>query len=365
MTFVVQPSLLEILQSATALYDTWNGRSLRDFLPQDTLTFIADPQFFSVLEMMSQEIRELRGAPLLPKGCLQSLIEWLQERDYGFVFSLDDLGDQAILLRQKLLTALMTDLLTERFLQKKRLVSAMVVARLPKNSPSQALVYAAADRILGTPTATQDLNSVVRESVMKALNTARKPQYTDVYNVPALDQETRATLDQWVTLFNQEYKDRHALLLKRLDVSLHAFLWSGKMSDEDNRQAVYTLLQASLKWRAVSDLPDVHLWDIVSHASEALKNQSARGEKLTVPCALRRITIGEVAGRGGIPEGYSADHVRREIMNANRMLKRGNPGSATRDYYARDRRERGHQSRPRRYGGARGSCHRGNGQRQP
>eukprot|EP00820_Chromera_velia_P001675 Cvel_15379.t1-p1 / transcript=Cvel_15379.t1 / gene=Cvel_15379 / organism=Chromera_velia_CCMP2878 / gene_product=hypothetical protein / transcript_product=hypothetical protein / location=Cvel_scaffold1135:1-2205(-) / protein_length=404 / sequence_SO=supercontig / SO=protein_coding / is_pseudo=false len=151
---------------------------------------------------------------------------------------------------------------------------------------------------------------------------------------------------------NSEYRNRLEVLLRRLDVTVEAFMWSHKLqqsSSQSNKgqgqsggdSLAAEAIAALSKWKddirarfaggegerkggpshAAGPRGGFAVHDLLGATRDLLSWEPISSTKRAVSSSLKAVTIGQVANRGGVPEGYTAVDIERDVGKANFQLK--------------------------------------------
>lgn len=96
---------------------------------------------------------------------------------------------------------------------------------------SRASARNAAHLFLQAPRDDNDIQGMVKSAIQEAYARRHSASRSSeqLCDLTSIDQSTRRLLDSIVLQWNEEYRKRQLLLLKRFDVSLHSFLWTPRM----------------------------------------------------------------------------------------------------------------------------------------
>eukprot|EP01055_Gregarina_sp_Pseudo9_P002062 Gregarina_sp_Pseudo_9__2061@NODE_242_length_3454_cov_5_530307_g226_i0_p2_GENE_NODE_242_length_3454_cov_5_530307_g226_i0NODE_242_length_3454_cov_5_530307_g226_i0_p2_ORF_typecomplete_len474_score107_60DUF2465/PF10239_9/1_2e25Phasin/PF05597_11/1_6_NODE_242_length_3454_cov_5_530307_g226_i018593280 len=115
-----------------------------------------------------------------------------------------------------------------------------------------------------------------------------------------------------------EYNSRLSVMLMRLEVTAQSFLYSDRA--KASYDEVCSLLSALNAW--VEDHKSrnaLNLYDLISADRRLLA--PIRVSSRTIPSSLKKIQVGSVPNRGGVPEGFAALDVNKDVQKANIALQ--------------------------------------------
>nr|PIL97678.1 hypothetical protein TGCOUG_293230 [Toxoplasma gondii COUG] len=334
----------ELQSSLVACYERINGRRTSEYSQQEVLLLLQDCCYFSVVEQILREVALLEG------GCVddfdaKDFIAFVRSRGYRLpeLLTREALADFA--LKRILLYNLLADLQSCRLVAKKRLSAALSVPSAANfgsvcTPEAEAAEQAHASleaikTICGSVGLSTDFSSL-HEAVQKghfaqaARKIAEGPVPASAHAlVPALpvNDADRSSLLKNLELIThvleKEYLLRRRAMLRRLDVTVQAFLWSKRAADHE--AAIAALLQGMMTWREKHLNKNVNLFDVFAVEKDLLTARLSRPVSSAEPAkpvlSIKTLIIGPVPDRGGIPDGYSMQQVQSDVRRANEWMR--------------------------------------------
>ncbi|PHJ18796.1 protein fam98a-like, partial [Cystoisospora suis] len=374
--------LEELRGALETSYDTINKKRTNTYSQQEILLFLNDESFFPLVRQIISEIQYLEEGKTSPKSDVkqkEALLSFIQSRGYLLPReSLSSLGtsEEDFSLKRLLLYNLLADLQTCRLLAKKRIRRDLAFASLAgpgegegnerrshavedqaKEKSQQALeMIKKISNTLGVYTEKEGCCDTFRDAVQldllsKALEKNGRshplPQSKEAL-VPAPPPSSTSgdKLLSIVERLDAEYLLRRRVMLRRLDVTVQAFLWSRKAQEND--RAVATVLQDMRSWRDRLLNRHINLYDVfaikkslfttrlslpISRSTmcdeEEGRDTCPSSSSSRSPLAIKNLIIGPVPDRGGIPEGYSMHQVRQDVLRANEYMRSKDSSSSS------------------------------------
>lgn len=122
-----------------------------------------------------------------------------------------------------------------------------------------------------------------------------------------------------------EYQERARVLVTRLGVTAQAFFQT-KNANQDSMAEIYR--RALARINAVDATPFVSAFSILAATEDLLSAVNAY-KVCSIPSLIKKINIGHVADRGGVPEGFTQHAVCQDVRNANHALQSKRPSYNT------------------------------------
>eukprot|EP01053_Blabericola_migrator_P006081 Blabericola_migrator_1__6080@NODE_306_length_10090_cov_155_786691_g250_i0_p3_GENE_NODE_306_length_10090_cov_155_786691_g250_i0NODE_306_length_10090_cov_155_786691_g250_i0_p3_ORF_typecomplete_len472_score107_39DUF2465/PF10239_9/2_6e25NYDSP28_assoc/PF14775_6/0_017_NODE_306_length_10090_cov_155_786691_g250_i0858510000 len=125
-------------------------------------------------------------------------------------------------------------------------------------------------------------------------------------------------LNQLLEKIRNEYSSRLSVMLMRLEVTAQAFLYSDRA--KTSYEEICSLLSALNAWIEDHKVRNaLSVYDLMSAPKSLLTPDKISSR--TIPSALKKIQVGNVPNRGGVPEGFAALDVKSDVQKANVALQ--------------------------------------------
>ncbi|CBZ49519.1 conserved hypothetical protein [Neospora caninum Liverpool] len=335
----------ELQDSLAACYETINNRPTSGCSQQEVLLLLQDIFYFPVVEQILREIELLEGRSLDEYGD-KDFIAIVNSRGYHLPESLTREALSNFAFRRVILYNLLVDLQTCRLVAKKRLAAGLAFPSAALfggvSTPEAAAAGQAQESLQAIKTicravgVSADSCSSLHEAVKKDVFslaarkiTGRPALASSDALVPPLPVDVRGDspllteLKSITDVLDQEYRLRRRVMLRRLDVTIQAFLWSKKA--DENEAAIAALLQGMMAWREDLLNKHVNVYDVFAVDRSLLTSRMAlpisRSEPSKPVLSIKTSIIGPVPDRGGIPEGYSMKQIQNDVRRANESMR--------------------------------------------
>ncbi|KAF8820637.1 hypothetical protein IE077_002981 [Cardiosporidium cionae] len=352
-------SLQQLHDLLVDCFDYINDRPCVLLQPYETLVLLLEEYFYGFIQLILQEIFSLDGEVSIREKedhlavdkaassshskeiqLKVSVVNSLRSRDYYLSFELTAESLQDFNYRLEVFYEILFDLMACRLSTGKKLQNRLAFSfsredylsgfyKVIKNihdqvSPS-SLSYSEKEETQRT-----EKNIPTEEALIQQLKTLtlifKDPHYTPpplpshwiFQDFPKFPPHLEALM-AIITQLNREYALRQSLLLRRFDISIQCFLQSSLA--KANESLLYDVLISLVKWKCKQYSHGIYVWDICT-ADTSLFNFERISSKFSVASAVKKVTIGELKNRGGIPEGYSMKDVRNDVRKANFSLSK-------------------------------------------
>mmetsp|Transcript_33228 Transcript_33228/g.86090 ORF Transcript_33228/g.86090 Transcript_33228/m.86090 type:complete len:348 (+) Transcript_33228:72-1115(+) len=316
----------EVIGVLRSCYNSINGRSTVTYQGHELILLAQEGVFLELAFLISEEICKLDPVdspdpPARGGDTRQHVVDLVKKRGYLLPFTCSPKALESTQNRQAVLYQLLVDLETVRLMTGQQLRDELSIAVdhslfMREVEPMvHALARATKAKQGGDPV------DLVRSIASGTLTPA---QNTDLL-LPTWelsDKQVQAVNDLVATL-NKEYSVRREVLMRRLDVTIQAFLKSQKA--EKQMEDVTKIIARVTDWR--DNLADAHvsIWSALA-ADRGLLRHEKISSRFAVKSAVKGVIIGGVPDRGGVLEGYTVDDIYKDVVKANVQLAQKDTG---------------------------------------
>jgi len=322
----------EVFDAFSACFSKLNGRTVDTFQAHEMLMLTNNSCFFDLVEKLRLEIETLTGKPVAkPVENVDGVLALAESRGLHLESeaSADAFSDN--IFRLECLGELLSDLQACRMVSKKMTTSELrlelsdnVGTELAKlvDETAQAFGIRVGAKAAGKGKGKSggDAKTQALDQVADAVSEDKELCATVPSNLlhPAwkLTSTQEGSVKQIIELLNKEYSARRKVLTRRLDVTIQAFLWSSKADAQ--MEMMSQAIAAVMDWRDHMGEASIGLWDILAADQVALQGKTV--SKFSLKSVVKSVVIGAVPDRGGVPEGYTVEHIRKDIVKVNIAL---------------------------------------------
>ncbi|CAD7937693.1 unnamed protein product [Amoebophrya sp. A25] len=301
----------ETLSVLQAVYTRLNGRATNALQKHEVLLLSSESEFDAVATEIASEIVALEN----DHTALLSGENYLCQDVHGFIASRGydvptDIGEDAA--REQTLYSLLVDLQCARLQRQRSLRSSLDTLTGEGGSAMQQVSSCMSQiaQLCGFPSAapiSSYLEMLRQRPLPPPSGNLLCPTWH--FSIP----ETERLL-QIMDDFNSEYSVRRAVLARRLDVTIQAFLRSANA--EKNLAGINRLI-ADCRWK--NESRSVGMWHLLK-ADGSIFDVDKVSSRYAVRSVVKTIVIGHVPDRGGVPEGYTVEDIGKDVTKANVLL---------------------------------------------
>lgn len=331
------PSLDDLQDIIRVSYKTINGRIITTLQQPDVLALLSIDCFLAFYVFIVRELFELdpdrqsKDYTRVPEATLTKILEDAKARGYLDFRPLANDKKPPVRDRCSILYEVLIDLQANRIKSGKTVYDDLkVIPRCEELEEEQKAkleeTLSQVETAVGTKTdSKQSLNQRLVDIVASAepkwkeINAKFKGSFPYLL-IPNLKKRIN-DIDKLLKLVDEvqsEYASRLSVMLMRLDVTAQAFLYSDRA--KASYDEVCSLLSALNAW--VDDYKSrnaLSIYDLISADRRLMAPM--RISSRNIPSALKKIQVGDVPNRGGVPEGFAALDVNRDVQKANVALQ--------------------------------------------
>eukprot|EP01057_Protomagalhaensia_wolfi_P005691 Protomagalhaensia_wolfi_Nauph_80__5690@NODE_670_length_2147_cov_15_165085_g497_i0_p1_GENE_NODE_670_length_2147_cov_15_165085_g497_i0NODE_670_length_2147_cov_15_165085_g497_i0_p1_ORF_typecomplete_len476_score102_06DUF2465/PF10239_9/4_3e24_NODE_670_length_2147_cov_15_165085_g497_i05631990 len=328
------PSLEDLQDIIRVTYRTINGRPISTFQQADVLALLSADCFATTYAFAIAEIDPSQSGATQIASSQQAAIQDAQTRGYLTSRPLTKTANPSVKERCSILYEVFVDLQASRI--KTNTVAFQDMQVVPNCAELEA------DRREEMESKLKKVEEVLALKPDPNLTLVARLERISANKGPERWKELRAERYKTNTLFHllvpngqkklrqqpdlqalvdkiaQEYVSRISVMLMRLEVTAQAFLYSERA--KASYDEICSLLSSLNSWiENYKMVNPLSVYDLLTAPKTLLAPTKISGR--SIPSALKKIQVGHVPNRGGVPEGFAALDVNRDVQKANVALQ--------------------------------------------